>query len=551
MQLVKALLEALFRRGAREIFGIPGDFALPFFREVERAGILPLHTLSHEPAVGFAADGASRFGGRLGVAAVTYGAGGFNLVNATAGAHAEKSPLVVISGAPGRQESASGLLLHHQGPSLDTQLRVFSEITCAQARLDDGGRAANEIGRVLDASLHHARPVYIEIPRDMVGCEIGRVPDPAPLGCDPQAAAACAEEILARLGAASRPVLMVGVEVRRYGVEDRVAELARRLGIPVVTSFMGRGLLSGRRAPLAGTYLGIAGDPRITRLVEESDGLLLLGVILSDTNFAVSAGRLDLRRTIQALDGEVRFPHYLYPELPLPCLLDALLLRARRLGDARAAPRPCYPHGLEADGEAIRPGDVVRAVNDLFAEGGTMPIAADIGDCLFAAMEIEETELAAPGYYAGMGFGVPAGMGGQLATGRRTLILVGDGAFQMTGWELGNCPRLGIDPIVLLFNNRGWEMLRAFEPEAGFNDLDDWHYAEIAGPLGGTGRRVATRRQLRDALREAREDRGRFQLVEIRMPRGALSDTLARFVEGQRSALQRRRSRKESGGRSG
>ena len=71
------------------------------------------------------------------------------------------------------------------------------------------------------------------------------------------------------------------------------------------------------------------------------------------------------------------------------------------------------------------------------------------------------------------------------------LILVGDGAFQMTGWELGNCRRLGIDPIAV-FNNRGWEMLRAFQPESVFNGLDDWRFAEMAGPLGGEGVRVAT-----------------------------------------------------------
>ncbi len=125
------------------------------------------------------------------------------------------------------------------------------------------------------------------------------------------------------------------------------------------------------------------------------------------------------------------------------------------------------------------PSDIARAINDLFDRHGPMPMTADIGDCLFTAMEIENTALAAPGYYAGMGFGVPAGIG-VAATGRRPLILVGDGAFQMTGWELGNCRRYGFDPIVVLFNNCSWEMLRTFQPELQFNDLDDWHFADIA-----------------------------------------------------------------------
>ena len=113
MNLARALLHALKDHGATRIFGIPGDFALPLFKVIEESKILPLHTLSHEPGVGFAADGAARIGGRLGVAAVTYGAGAFNLINAVAGACAERSPVVVLSGAPSAAERGSGFLLHH------------------------------------------------------------------------------------------------------------------------------------------------------------------------------------------------------------------------------------------------------------------------------------------------------------------------------------------------------------------------------------------------------------------------------------------------------
>jgi indolepyruvate decarboxylase len=91
MTLSEALLRALKDRGARQIFGIPGDFSLPFFKVVEESEILPLYTLSHEPAVGFAADAAARVNSCLGVAAVTYGAGAFNMVNAVAAAYAEKA----------------------------------------------------------------------------------------------------------------------------------------------------------------------------------------------------------------------------------------------------------------------------------------------------------------------------------------------------------------------------------------------------------------------------------------------------------------------------
>jgi len=534
MRLTEALLHALKADGAREIFGIPGDFALPYFRLIEETGVLPLHTLSHEPAVGFAADAAARWHGGLGVAAVTYGAGAFNVVNAIAGAYAEKSPVVVISGAPARAESASGLLLHHQGPRLDSQFKVFAEITCAQARLDDPRTATAGIRRVLTAARERARPVYLELPRDMVAVEVEPVPAFTPTPFDPEAVATAAAEVADRLARAARPVLMVGVEVRRYGLEAKVAELARRLGVPVVTSFMGRGLLAGADVPLAGTYLGVAGDPEVTQQVEEADALLLLGVILSDTNFGVAAGALDLKRTIRAVDRAVHPGHHLYPDVPLDAFVDALLATAPAPRGSVRRPAPAPPTGLVADEAAIHPRDIIRGLNDRFAVHGTMPVACDMGDCLFSAMELAQSALVAPGYYAGMGFGVPAGIGVQVASGARTLVLVGDGAFQMTGWELGNCRKLGIDPIVVVFDNTSWEMLRCFQPESAFNDLDSWDVAGMAAGLGGDGHKATTRAELAQALDAAFTTRGRFQLIQAVYPRGVLSPTLERFVAGQK-----------------
>jgi len=339
VQLAQALLQALHRAGAREIFGIPGDFALPLFEVIERSDELPLYTLSHEPAVGFAADAATRFGGGIGVAAITYGAGAFNLVNSVAGAYAERSPVVVLSGAPGRAERSRGLLVHHQARTLESQLNVYREITCDQAVLDDPGTAPESIARVLRSCRERSQPVYLEIPRDMVAVEVEPVPDLAPSPVDPDAVEAAATEVLARLAAARSPVLMVDAEVRRYGIEAKVAELATRLEIPVVTTFMGRGLLADAPNPPMGTYIGVAGQPEITELVESSDALFLLGVILSDTNF-----------------------------------VDAMTAQAMPLGASLSLPDPpAPPYGLVADDASVTPTDIATAINDMMHTHGPLP----------------------------------------------------------------------------------------------------------------------------------------------------------------------------------
>ena len=536
MTLGEALLRALRAHGARQLFGIPGDFVLPFFKVIEESAVLPLHTLSHEPSVGFAADAAARVSCAPGVAVVTYGAGALNMVNPVAAAYAEKSPLVVISGAPGRREGRGGLLLHHQVKRLDSQLAIYREITCDQASLHDPARAPAEISRVLGNCLTHSRPVYLELPRDVVGEPASAVQPAVEPEWDARAVTACADEVMERLDRAERPVMMVGVEIRRYGLEARVAALAKRLHVPVVTSFMGRGLLAHDDVPVLGTYLGLVAHPEVGRPVEQSDCLLLFGVIVSDTNFGVSEGRIDARNTILAADRAVTMGFHRYGNVPLAALIDELASRVASREPATAGEAPSYPQQLVADEAPLSPLDLARGINDLFARHGRMPVATDTGDCLFTALEIENTELVAPGYYATMGFGVPAGLGVQAATGQRPVVLVGDGAFQMTGWELGNCRRYGWDPIVIVMNNRSWEMLRVFQPESRFNTLDDWAFAEVAAPLGGDGTRVTNRREFAEALERAAGRRGRFQLIEAMIPPGSISPTLDGFV----GALKRR-----------
>src|SRR5712671_378819 len=211
--LAQALLQGLKDHGAREIFGIPGDFVLPFYKVIEESRILPHFTLSHEPGVGFAADAAARYHCGLGVAVVTFGAGAFNLVNAVAGAYAERSPVVVIAGAPGARERASGFVLHHQGRSLDTQMAVYREITCDQAVLTDAAKAPEEIARVLRSAAERSLPVYIELPRDMTEAPTSAVPVLPRRPADPDALAECADEIIERLADAKAAAIVVDVEI--------------------------------------------------------------------------------------------------------------------------------------------------------------------------------------------------------------------------------------------------------------------------------------------------------------------------------------------------
>src|SRR6516162_9776573 len=159
------LIERLYALGVRHVFGIPGDYVLGFYDSLSKSKLQVVNTCDEQGA-GFAADAYARVRG-LGAVCITYCVGGLKVANTTAGAFAEKSPVVIISGAPGLQERKKNPLLHHKVREFDTQKKVFEQLTIASTVLSDAQTAFQEIDRVLHAALRFKRPVYIEIPRDL------------------------------------------------------------------------------------------------------------------------------------------------------------------------------------------------------------------------------------------------------------------------------------------------------------------------------------------------------------------------------------------------
>jgi indolepyruvate decarboxylase len=157
-------------------------------------------------------------------------------------------------------------------------------------------------------------------------------------------------------------------------------------------------------------------------------------------------------------------------------------------------------------------------------------VVADIGDAIFGAVGIrsaKQAEFIAPAYYMSMGFSVPASIG--VATGRpdlRPYVLVGDGAFQMTGVEISTIVRLGLNPIILIFNNDGYGTMREIR-DGSFNVITQWNYHKICDLVGGgEGTTVSTKGELEEALRNAQTARS-VRVIELKIPRGDVSRQLA------------------------
>jgi indolepyruvate decarboxylase len=200
-------------------------------------------------------------------------------------------------------------------------------------------------------------------------------------------------------------------------------------------------------------------------------------------------------------------------------------------------PKHQSPWGAKPAGDSrITVRAVFQRLNDFITE--QMVIIADIGDCLFGAADLtirRRTEFLSPAYYTSMGFGVPASIGAQLASpSLRPLVLVGDGAFQMTGLELSTTARLGLNPIVIVLNNHGYTTERLIQ-DGRFNDISGWSFSKVPELLGsGWGFVVHTVADFEKALQASLANRDTYSIIEVDLDKYDTSPALERL--GQRLA---------------
>ncbi|HZR21858.1 MAG TPA: thiamine pyrophosphate-dependent enzyme, partial [Verrucomicrobiae bacterium] len=475
-----------------------------------------------EQGAGFAADAYARVHG-LGAVCVTYCVGGLKVTNTTAEAFAEKSPVVVISGAPGMKEREKNPLLHHKVREFDTQKKVFDQLTIASTVLSDPQIAFQEIDRVLHTALRFKRPVYIEMPRDQVflpgnsqhrTVEVHERSDPSSL----RAAIGEAAEMINR---ARKPVILADVEVHRFGLQDRVLQLVERTGIPIAATVLGKSVIGEQHPLYLGIYEGAMGRENVRQYVESSDCVILLGAFMTDINLGIYTARLDPARSIYATSEKLSIRYHTYEDVRFKDFISGLLRsKLRRRAPGRLPrPTPILPFRVKNSDTRLTVKRLFERLNGFLSKNTV--VVADVGDALFGATDLfirQRTEFLAPAYYTSMGFAVPASVGAQLANPKlRPLVLVGDGAFQMTGMELATIARYKLNPVVVILNNNGYGTERHMQ-DGPYNDVWPWQYWRLPEVLGaGKGFLVETEEELDSALIEAQSWTESFCLLDVRL----------------------------------
>ena len=514
------VLDRLHRLGLKHIFGIPGDYVLSLFQLIEESPIKHVGT-TREDCAGFAADAYARLHG-IGGACVTYCVGGLNIVNAIACAYAERSPVVLLSGSPGLAERLTTPFLHHMVRDFFTQRDVFEKITVASVILDDPLTAEREIDRALAALLQYKRPIYLEIPRDMVFApvRVSSLAPPATIGeSDPIALKEAVDEVRTILSSSERPVILAGAEIYRFGLQHELTTLVERMGVPVATTLLGKSVIREDHPLFIGVYGGLVGRDEILEFVDQADCLLTLGTLLTDVeDVKIHSTLLAAGRTIHATADSIAIKHHRYEGVRFEDFIRAL--SAAPLPSFLPRPLPTRDFGAFEAPPSHAPVTLQSMVGHLdgLLNEHTVVIA-DVGESLFASADLrvrKSAEFLSPAYYTSMGFSVPAALGAGFADpSLRPLVLVGDGAFQMTGTELATCLRHGQTPIVIILNNRGYTTEREIL-EGPFNDVHEWRYDEICTLLnGGIGHRVETFGAFVQALDSALADSEHLHVLNV------------------------------------
>ncbi|HXQ23236.1 MAG TPA: thiamine pyrophosphate-binding protein [Candidatus Acidoferrales bacterium] len=533
------LIARLYEHGVRHVFGVPGDYVLGFLHELEQSPLQVVNTCDEQGA-GFAADAYARLRG-LGVVCVTYCVGGLKVANTTAQAFAEKSPVVVISGAPGRTERVKNPLLHHRVRDFDTQLKVFEQLTVAATVLNDPQTAFREIDRVLAAALRYKRPVYIELPRDMLTARGRPAHTPtADDASDPDALREALAEAARMINAARQPVLIAGVELHRFGLQDTLVQLIETLNMPTAASIQSKSVLAEQHPLFIGIYEGAMGYEDVRTYVESSDCVILLGAFMSDIDLGIGTARLDQGRSISVTSEKTSIRYHFYESIRLDDFMRGLLGAGIRRRTPGPIPHPAAPAPfVVAPGQPVTVQRLFQRLNS-FLDDETVVIA-DPGDAMFAGVDLfiqSRTEFLSPAYYTSLGFAVPAGLGVQLANPQlRPLVLVGDGAFQMTGMELSTVARFQLNPIVVVLNNRGYGTERPMQ-DGSFNDVLLWRFSRIPEILGaGKGFDVHTEDELDAALHAARAYIDGFSILDVHLDPKDCSKALQRMTASLRKRI--------------
>jgi alpha-keto-acid decarboxylase len=531
------LLDRLVELGVSEVFGVPGDYNLEFLDHIVAHPDIRWVGNANELNAGYAADGYGRLRGMSAVV-TTFGVGELSAANAIAGSYAEHVPVVHIVGGPSKDAQGTRRALHHSLGDGDFEhfLRVSREITCAQANLMPA-TATREIDRVLSEVREQRRPGYLLLPTDVARFETERPTAPLPRytgGTSPRALGLFTEAA-AELIADHQLTVLADLLVHRLNAVGKLEALLAADVVPHATLMWGKSLVDESAPEFLGIYAGAASAEPVRRAIEEAPVLVTAGVVFTDMVSGFFSQRIDPAKTIDVAAQQSTVGNQVFAPLEMNAALEALTSIMIRRG-ITSPPVVSTPDDLSVGTRDRHEPLSQKVLWDRFCEALTPGnvVLADQGTSFYGMathrLPRGVTFIGQP-LWGSIGYTLPATLGAGLAhRDRRPVLLIGDGAAQLTVQELGTFSREGLSPVVVVVNNDGYTVERMIHgKDEPYNDIVSWSWAEIPNALGVTNHltfRAQTYGELDDAFVAAADHRDRMVLIEAIVPRLDAPDLL-------------------------
>ncbi|MFM7420964.1 MAG: alpha-keto acid decarboxylase family protein [Alphaproteobacteria bacterium] len=557
------LLTRLRQLNVAHVFQVPGDYVKHFTQTLENFEGVTAIGATNELDAGYAADAYARTRG-LGAVSVQFGVGSFVALNAIAGAWVERSPVVVISAAPGREDRTVtdmyDVLFHHSTGNLDADRRVYENVTVKAITLSTNIGADQQIDDVLLDAITHQRPVYIACYEEVWGQPC---PPPSSVPLTPRERQSLAPILETAVDAAwqaiaeaKRPLILAGVEILRHGLSELLQQIIDASGFLYTTTTLGKTVLDEKGPKFIGTYADVASIDSVREAVRTADCVLALGTIITDDYLDfIESKYADM---VLATTSGIRVGYAKYPEVTMRNFLEALLARFQSSLDypiaATAPPQPRYPEpwasnndpGFDAEPNLLTYNRFFQHLMKFLTDGGFLEDVVwtfGISSSLYVATNaygLRKGSFVSSAAWQCIGFETGATSGAQLGSGKRALTVAGDGGFMEVCQCLSTLMRNQLNAVVFVMSNGVYAIEQVFVNIEAFKNgsqhkfdtfdiLPRWDYLALAKAFRAEGFRVETVQELEAALACIMEIRDRPALVEVVIPEKDLPGQMRRL----------------------
>ncbi|KAG1840611.1 thiamine diphosphate-binding protein [Suillus subalutaceus] len=558
------ILKRLEQLNVKSIFGVPGDFNMPFLDYIEDHPTIEWIGTCNELNAAYAADGYARVKEHsIGVVVTTFGVGELSAINGVAGAFSEMVPVLHIVGVPSTTQLKNKPMLHHTlgNGKFDVYTKAAENVTIAQAILMNKTQAAAEIDRILTVCITNARPVYLTIPMDLTSekipakrlkVELSRAPPPN----DPDVESYVLDEIMELVDDAKQDiVVLVDACAIRHDLRQEVNDLLVKTRFPVYAAPMGKTAVSEEHERYGGIYIGSVTDPSIKERVENANLILSIGALKSDFNTGMFTYHIPATHTIELHSDHTLVRHAKFPGIGMKSLLPKLTERLSKYQEvASRIPVPHYRLDVPKESDdKISHAYFWPRVGKFFRKQDI--IVAETGTSNFGVLDVpmpDESVFVSQILYGSIGWATASTLGAALAARDkhlgRTILFTGDGSMQLTVQEISTMTRHKLTPTIFVLNNKGYNIERHLHGlNRKYNDIADWKWTSLLTTLGDMEGKMSKSYTVRSKseLNKLLDDEefasaGKIQLVEVIMdkydtPRAlqAAADLTAKIAAGQ------------------